>query len=96
MILIRSKAEGRDDEQPLMHHWPMSRDIVVPRVKDGILQYTMMELVAPTVPGERLWTLRDKVVQQPPPGPPVTSAMPRATSTTAGNFDIPRTTGEPF
>ena len=78
-----------------MRHWPMSRDIVVPRVKDGILQYTTMELVAPTAPGEGLWTLRDKITQ-PPPYLPVTSAMPRAATMTTRSFDIPRMAGESF
>lgn len=51
----------------------MSRDISVPRVQDGILQYTMMELVAPTVAGEH-WTLRDKTTRSHQAGP-VNSGM---------------------
>ncbi|KFG79402.1 hypothetical protein MANI_009661 [Metarhizium anisopliae] len=55
-------AEGRDDEKAPTSGWMMSRDIAVPRVQDGVLQYAMMELVAPTVPGED-WHLRDKVAR---------------------------------
>lgn len=79
-----------------MWHWPMSRDIVVPRVQNSVLQYTMMELVAPTEPGTRLWTLREKAAHQPPPALPVTSAMPSSSSTAAAKFDIPKTIGESF
>lgn len=57
-----------------MQSWGLPRDVVVPRVLDGILQYTLMELVAPMEPGED-WTLRDKA-NRPPPSLPVTSAMP--------------------
>lgn len=58
-----------------MPEWAVSvsRDIVAPRVQDGILQYVFMELVPPTEPSET-WTLRDK----PPPAVPVTSDMPGA------------------
>ncbi|KFH40308.1 hypothetical protein ACRE_090300 [Hapsidospora chrysogenum ATCC 11550] len=44
-----------------------SRDLLAPRVQDGVLQYRMMELAAPTEAGgtsssssSRFWTLRDK------------------------------------
>jgi hypothetical protein len=36
-----------------------SREAVTPRVRDGNLQYTITELVAPSAAGES-WTLRDK------------------------------------
>lgn len=36
-----------------------SREIVTPRVRDGILQYTIAEFVAPIAAGES-WTLREK------------------------------------
>ncbi|OAA46329.1 hypothetical protein NOR_03082 [Metarhizium rileyi] len=52
-------AEGRDDEEFPVPGWVMSRDIAVPRVQDGVLQYAMMELVAPSVAGD-YWHLRDK------------------------------------
>lgn len=37
-----------------------SREIATPRVRDGILQYTIAELVAPSASGGS-WALRDKV-----------------------------------
>ncbi|KAM6504874.1 hypothetical protein FSOLCH5_014792 [Fusarium solani] len=67
-------ADGRDNEEPHLPSWGLPRDIVVPQVLDGILQYTLMELVAPSEPGDD-WTLRDKG-NRPPPSIPVTSAMP--------------------
>lgn len=69
-----TKADGRDNEELPLPSWGLPRDIVVPRVLDGILQYTVMELVAPSEPGDD-WTLRDKA-NRPPPSIPVTSAMP--------------------
>ncbi|OAQ73224.2 hypothetical protein VFPPC_00992 [Pochonia chlamydosporia 170] len=66
-------AEGRDDEKAPASGWMMSRDIAVPCVQNGILQYTMMELVAPTVAGEH-WSLRDKTARSHPVAS-VTSAM---------------------
>jgi hypothetical protein len=36
-----------------------SREIIAPRVRDGILQYTIAEMDAPSESGES-WTLRDK------------------------------------
>ncbi|KAL7798211.1 hypothetical protein V8C37DRAFT_369106 [Trichoderma ceciliae] len=78
-------AEGKDAEERAfassLVSSTVSREIVAPRVRDGILQYTIMELVAPSESGER-WTLRDKgngLVEddQPPQTMPVTSgAMP--------------------
>ncbi|KAK7431605.1 hypothetical protein QQZ08_001823 [Neonectria magnoliae] len=68
-------ADGRDNEESSLPQWGLPRDIVVPRVLDGILQYTLMELVAPSEPGDD-WTLRDKANHRPPPSIPVTSAMP--------------------
>ncbi|CCT71470.1 uncharacterized protein FFUJ_08452 [Fusarium fujikuroi IMI 58289] len=67
-------ADGRDNEEPSLPSWGLSRDIVIPQVLDGILQYTLMELVAPSEPGDD-WTLRDKA-SRPPPSIPVTSTMP--------------------
>ncbi|KAH6606726.1 hypothetical protein Trco_005879 [Trichoderma cornu-damae] len=70
-------AEGRDAEEQSFPSSTLSREIVAPRVRDGILQYTIMELVAPRECGEG-WTLRDKDngiadEDQPPQAVPVTS-----------------------
>ncbi|KAL4727573.1 hypothetical protein ACLX1H_004256 [Fusarium chlamydosporum] len=70
-------ADGRDNGESALPTWGLPRDIVVPQVLDGILQYTLMELVAPSEPGDD-WTLRDKT-SRPPPPIPVTSAMPGIT-----------------
>ncbi|KAI9158595.1 hypothetical protein HJFPF1_06593 [Paramyrothecium foliicola] len=59
----------------------MARDIVVPLVRNGVLQYAVMELVAPIEPGDG-WTLRDKL-DRPPPALPVTSGMPVTVGLTA-------------
>jgi hypothetical protein len=72
--LTELQADGRDNEETYLPSLGLSREIVVPQVLDGILQYTLMELVAPSEPGDD-WTLRDKV-NRPPPSIPVTSAMP--------------------
>ncbi|KAG6037567.1 hypothetical protein E4U41_004901 [Claviceps citrina] len=67
-------AQGRDDQEEAPGSVSlMSRDISVPCVQDGILQYTLMEFVAPTEPGEN-WTLRDKTARA-PPAVPFTSTM---------------------
>lgn len=76
-----------------MPHWATTRDIIVPKLQDGILQYTMMELVAPTGPSEKLWTLRDKVVQ-PPLAVPVTSGIPTQSSFATSQFDITKIKGD--
>jgi hypothetical protein len=55
----------------------------------------MMELVAPTEPGEKFWTLRDKD-SQPPPAMPVTSAMPNQSSLAASRFDIASSKGDGY
>lgn len=47
-----------------MPHWAAPQDVIVPRVLDGIFQYTMMELVAPSSPGDGFWFLRDKTIRQ--------------------------------
>ncbi|KAG5929830.1 hypothetical protein E4U42_004350 [Claviceps africana] len=67
-------AEGRDDETAPGPVSMLSRDISVPCVQNGILQYALMEFVAPAEPGDR-WTLQDKAAR-PPPAVPVTSGMP--------------------
>ncbi|QUC16532.1 uncharacterized protein UV8b_00773 [Ustilaginoidea virens] len=67
-------AVGRDDETLPGPVSMQPRDISVPSVQNGVLQYTLKEFVAPTEPSEH-WTLRDKAAQ-PPPAVPVTSAMP--------------------
>ncbi|KAG9257717.1 uncharacterized protein F5Z01DRAFT_671307 [Emericellopsis atlantica] len=62
-------SEGRDDEpaSPPQVRQPAGSgawDIIVPDIRDGVLQYTLMEMVAPT-DNSTTWTLREKV--KPPP-----------------------------
>lgn len=57
---------------------------MVPRIRDGILQYAVMEFVAPSAPGDG-WTLRDKSIR-PAPSLPVTSATPRTASLVSAAF----------
>lgn len=89
-------AEGRDDEKAPGPASMLSRDISVPCVHNGVLQYMLMELVAPTEPGEH-WTLRDKAAR-PPPAVPVTSgAMPVSTGlVAAGHGGEPAFSGNDF
>ncbi|KAG6015876.1 hypothetical protein E4U54_002799 [Claviceps lovelessii] len=78
-------AEGRDEEKVSGPVSMMSRDISVPRVQNGILQYTIMKVVAPTRPGD-YWTLRDKDVRPPPPLS-FTSAMPASLSLVSVGYE---------
>ena len=72
--LIGLQAEGREVEHGGTPTLVVARDIVVPLVRNGVLQYALMEFVAPTEPGDS-WTLRDKL-SQPPPSLSVTSVAP--------------------
>ncbi|VUC22810.1 unnamed protein product [Clonostachys rosea] len=87
-------AEGRDEEHKPSPSWPLSRDIVAPRVRDGILQYMLMELVAPTEPGHN-WTLQDKA-KPAPPAVPVTSSVSEPAGTAVGRFEISTTAIDSF
>ncbi|KAK3196622.1 hypothetical protein K4F52_000504 [Lecanicillium sp. MT-2017a] len=71
-------AEGRDSESAPLPPWALSRDVIVPRVRNGILQYTVMEVVqtAPNEYGEDAYILRAKI-SRPPPAIPVTTATPK-------------------
>ncbi|KAM0264718.1 hypothetical protein ACHAQJ_000543 [Trichoderma viride] len=51
------KAEGKDAEEQSQSSSMVSRDIVAPCVRDGILQYTIAQLAAPSESGES-WALR--------------------------------------
>ncbi|CAI6097037.1 hypothetical protein V2G26_016005 [Clonostachys chloroleuca] len=87
-------AEGRDEEHKQSSSWPLSRDIVAPRVRDGILQYMLMELVAPTEPGHN-WTLQDKA-QPAPPAVPVTTSVSEPVGGAVGRFEISKTAIDSF
>jgi hypothetical protein len=63
--------------------WNYCRDVRVPMVHEGILQYRLMELVAPEEPGE-YWTVRPKKIQLPVPTTVAGVEMPRHAMTTAG------------
>ncbi|KAI1374847.1 hypothetical protein F4677DRAFT_447112 [Hypoxylon crocopeplum] len=70
-------AEGREgdgaaSELPSYRH---SRDICVPRVEDGIVHYTLMEIVNTDESGNQ-WTLRYKANQTQVPTVTTTSATP--------------------
>ncbi|KAF3070914.1 hypothetical protein GL218_00417 [Daldinia childiae] len=72
-------AEGRDvdgevPEMPLPRH---SHDICVPRVEDGVVHYTLMELVNTNESGSQ-WILRYKVNQTQVPTVMTTNATPGA------------------
>ncbi|XXG97412.1 hypothetical protein Hte_003713 [Hypoxylon texense] len=70
-------AEGRDVEEPnaQMPSWRHSREICVPRVEDGTVHYTLMEIVNTDESGNQ-WTLRYKVEQTQVPTVSTTSATP--------------------
>jgi hypothetical protein len=78
------QAEGRDtEESDLSVPWRPSRDIFVPCVHDGILQYTLMEMVESGEVG-KYWTLRAKMAQPPVPLIATTRDTPNAVTSTAG------------
>ncbi|KAG6048448.1 hypothetical protein E4U39_007317, partial [Claviceps sp. Clav50 group G5] len=64
-------AEGRDDEMAPVPVSMINRDISVPCVHDGVLQYALMEVSAPTEPSD-YWTVTDTAAR-PPPAIPVMS-----------------------
>ncbi|KAI4866522.1 hypothetical protein F4820DRAFT_446896 [Hypoxylon rubiginosum] len=66
-------AEGRDDG--VAPEMPYSREICVPRVEDGTVHYTLMEIVNTDESGNQ-WTLRYKVEQTQVPTVSTTSATP--------------------
>ncbi|KAI0537706.1 hypothetical protein GGR58DRAFT_329430 [Xylaria digitata] len=79
-------AQGRDAE-PEASQAPVigySREICVPRVEDGVLYYTLMEVeTAPTDAAGNYWAVRYKVDRQTqPPVPTTTSALPGTPATT--------------
>lgn len=77
-------AEGRDAEgAPSNAAWTMPRDMLVPSYHDGTLQYTLMEIVSITGPGN-YWTLRHKAAQPIVPPIPTTGATPRAVLVSTG------------
>ncbi|KHO01837.1 uncharacterized protein MAM_00838 [Metarhizium album ARSEF 1941] len=80
-------AEGRDDETAPTSGWMMSRDIAVPCVQDGVLQYALMELVAPAVAGEE-WYLGDKTSRIDPAGPANDAISAPAGNTSTENWTI--------
>ncbi|KAI1769105.1 hypothetical protein GGR53DRAFT_226796 [Hypoxylon sp. FL1150] len=72
-------AEGRDVEGAAseMPSWKPPREICVPRVEDGTVHYTLMEIVNTDESGNQ-WTLRYKVEQTQVPAVSTTSATPGA------------------
>ncbi|KAI1492432.1 hypothetical protein F5X96DRAFT_387567 [Biscogniauxia mediterranea] len=73
-------AEGREVEGTVTGTpaWTYS-EICVPYVEDGIIYYTLMEIVSTGEPGNNFWTLRYKVNQQcQAPAVTTTSATPGA------------------
>lgn len=42
--------------------WPFSTDVVVPRIEEGVVHYTIMEIVSQDG-ADNYWTLRHKVDQ---------------------------------
>jgi hypothetical protein len=72
------QAEGREAEETRQEStWRFSRDIFVPRAEDGLLYYTLMEIVNMGEPGHD-WTLQHKATQQTVSTVTTTSASPGA------------------
>jgi hypothetical protein len=78
-------AEGRDagETDIVPPPWRFVREIYVPRVHDGVLQYVLMDIVAPGEQGN-YWTVKEKPKRQPPPMVMVTSGGPQQILATAG------------
>jgi hypothetical protein len=69
------------ETEPTVRH--VSREICVPRVCDGRIQYMLMELIESG--SGNYWAVRHKVTSQPLiPANMVTAATPRTVMTTAG------------
>ena len=70
-----------------MASWTFSRDIVVPRIEEGVLHYTIMEMVNLSEEGN-YWAVRYKVDQG---GAPMTIPMTNATTlaTTSATLSAP-------
>ncbi|OTB04056.1 hypothetical protein M426DRAFT_166478 [Hypoxylon sp. CI-4A] len=69
-------AEGRDEVPLPRYPNEIPNEICVPRVEDGVVHYTLMEIVN-TDESRNQWTLRYKVEQsQQTQVPTVTSATP--------------------
>jgi len=77
-------AEGRDAEATpsTQQAWRFTREICVPQILDGTLQYTLMEIVADQ--SGTYWTLRHKVARQPVYSVKTTSDTPNPVVATAG------------
>lgn len=86
-------AEGRDagEELPMVGNsaWKMAKEICVPLIRDGALEYTLMEIVASDESGND-WTLRQKTPQPTAYVPLTTRDTPDAVLSTAG---VPRSMG---
>ncbi|KAH9885971.1 hypothetical protein F4778DRAFT_759886 [Xylariomycetidae sp. FL2044] len=81
-------AKGRDDDDPVpdSSSWPIAKEVRVPRVEDGMIQYTMMEVVNTGGDGGKDSTVKHKTVSQAQvPATQTTSATPGA-STPATSF----------
>lgn len=78
-------AEGRDCNETdiVAAPWRFIREICVPLVQDGVLQYILMDIVPSDEPGN-YWTLREKPTQAPPPAVMVTTDAPGSMTATAG------------
>ncbi|KAK6824704.1 hypothetical protein PG995_015690 [Apiospora arundinis] len=81
-------AAGHDTQAATQEaSWYPSKEISIPRVENGVLDYTLMEIVAGGQTGNE-WTLRPKVdFDQPPAGghATTTSAVPNAPVIARGN-----------
>jgi hypothetical protein len=79
--LITLQAQGRDREAPVdvtpLQHQPgkMPREIRIPRIFEGNLQYVMMEMV---LLGDSVedWVMRQRITNPPANLPSGTSALP--------------------
>ncbi|KAK5660641.1 hypothetical protein OQA88_12004 [Cercophora sp. LCS_1] len=78
-------AEGRESMETETTSLPLaqSREICVPRVYDGTLHYTLMELIESATGNS--WAVRELQNHQPIVQNVVTSATPRPILPTAGN-----------
>ena len=81
--LIKSEGLGSEDIPCHWSAWNLSKQLFVPQVNDGTLQYILMEVVTTGEPGN-YWTLRETVARPPSASIPTTSDTPRAIIPTTG------------
>lgn len=84
-LIDDSQAIGRDEDNAHVSPWGFSTEMYVPQVRNGILQYILMEVLLPSDHSGEAALLRAKATRPPPPVP-VTSMMPKTNYIMSNSF----------